>query len=158
VGSIFHLYLCLQHQRHPEVPSCAFLPDLFCSLMRSSFWLLGCATVIWNWKFNFEIVWLKPRHVLFVCLFVLFCLFVCLLVCLFLFGCFQKRNADNLVQIWMLAYVQAISTTSLTSILEPEYWYFSFCGILILILIQYSSYWILILILQYLKIILDTEY
>ena len=41
---------------------------------------------------------------------------------------------------------------------DTEYWYFSFFCILILILIQYSSNWVLILILQYLKIILDTEY
>ena len=41
---------------------------------------------------------------------------------------------------------------------DTEYWYFSFFSILILILIQYFSDWILILILQYLKIILDTEY
>ena len=39
---------------------------------------------------------------------------------------------------------------------DTEYWYFSFFGILILIFIQYSSDWILIL--QCLKIILDTEY
>ena len=41
---------------------------------------------------------------------------------------------------------------------DTEYWYLSFFGILILILIQYFSDWILILILQYSKIILDTEY
>ena len=44
------------------------------------------------------------------------------------------------------------------TIWQLEFLECSFFGILILILIQYSSDWILILILQYLKIILDTEY
>ena len=41
---------------------------------------------------------------------------------------------------------------------DSEYWYFSFFRILILILMQYFSDWVLILILQYLKFVLDTEY